>query len=464
MSTQTLFYGRVSHIHFVGIGGIGMSGIAEVVIGLGFHVSGSDLKTSVNTRHLESLGAKVVLGHAESNIEGADVVVISSDIQADNPEVRAAHAIKVPVIARAQMLAELMRLQHGIAVAGSHGKTTTTSLVATVLQYAGLDPTVVIGGRVNQLGSNARLGQGKFLVAEADESDGSFTRLSPSIAVLTNLDEEHLNYWTGGITQIKQAFLEFINRLPFFGLFVGCIDAEHVRALLPHVNRRFVTYGINHVADYQAKDIVHDGLTTYFTFERYGQMMGRVRLQLVGTHNVQNALSVFAIADEVGIPFQIAKEGLEAFRGVQRRFTLVGEAGGVTVIDDYGHHPTEIKAVLAAARNAFQKRRLVVLFQPHRYTRTQHLLDDFAQSFDQADQVILTDIYSAGELAIEGISSETIAAKARAFGNPHVEYGGNLDNATMRVLGLLKPQDVVITLGAGTITQAAPKLVEALSR
>ncbi|HEY1101692.1 MAG TPA: UDP-N-acetylmuramate--L-alanine ligase, partial [Myxococcota bacterium] len=354
----SLFRGRVSRIHFVGIGGIGMSGIAEVLLDMGFAVSGSDAKASDTTRRLADKGALVQLGHAEAHVEGSDVVVISSAVKADNPEVKRARALGVPVIPRAEMLAELMRLKHGVAVAGSHGKTTTTSLVAAILNEGGLDPTVIIGGKVNQLGSNAKMGRGDTLVAEADESDGSFLRLTPTIAVVTNLDLEHVDHYTGGLAQLTQAFLDFINKIPFYGLAVLCIDAENVQALLPRVDRRHVTYGRSRQADWQAVDVEHTGLTSSFTVKTRGVERGRVTLNLVGAHNVLNALAALAVADELGIPFDVAAAALEGFGGVQRRFTHKGThtfagtaaaathpvpgpslSSDVVVVDDYGHHP-----------------------------------------------------------------------------------------------------------------------------
>ncbi len=460
MTINSIFYGRVRVIHFVGIGGIGMSGIAEIMLSSGLEVHGSDLNENDNIRNLRKRGALIKTGHQAHHVLDADVLVISSAVKADNPEVFEAHRRNIPVISRAQMLAELMRLQYGIAIAGSHGKTTTTSLVATMLQHAQLDPTVIIGGKVNQLGSNAMLGQGPFLVAEADESDGSFLLLSPSIAVITNLDPEHLDYWKGGINELKSEFSNFANKLPFFGLCVACIDAEHVRAILPGINRRFVTYGIEHAADYRAFNIKHDGLYTNFSVSKHGQPVGDICLHLVGRHNVLNTLAAIAVGDELGIPFETMAEALLVFQGVQRRFTLVGHVQDITVIDDYGHHPAEIDAVLQAARVTFPNRRLAVLFQPHRYTRTFHLFDEFKSAFNAADIAILSDIYSAGETAIEGISSEKLAIACQQEGFSQVQYGGSLEDSTKTIAQLLKPGDVIITLGAGSITHSAPQLLE----
>jgi UDP-N-acetylmuramate--alanine ligase len=460
MTINSIFYGRVRVIHFVGIGGIGMSGIAEIMISSGLEVHGSDLNENDSIRNLRARGATIQLGHQAQHVLDADVLVTSSAIRPDNPEVLAAHLRKIPVISRAQMLAELMRLQYGIAIAGSHGKTTTTSLVATMLQHAQLDPTVIIGGKVNQLDSNAMLGQGPFLVAEADESDGSFLLLSPSIAVITNIDPEHLDYWKGGINQLKQEFTNFANKLPFFGLCVACTDAEHVRAILPGINRRFVTYAIENSADYTAVDIIHAGLNTHFSVLKYGNLLGKIHLHLVGRHNVQNALAAIAVGDELGIPFAAMAQTLADFQGVQRRFTLVDQVKGITIIDDYGHHPVEVDAVLQAAKVTFPSRRIVVLFQPHRYTRTLHLFHEFKNAFSSADIAILSDIYSAGENIIDGISSEKLATACQQEGFPQVQYGGSLENATNTLAQLLKTGDVIITLGAGSITQSASRLVE----
>ncbi len=458
----SLFRGRVSRIHFVGIGGIGMSGIAEVLLDMGFDVSGSDAKASDTTRRLEAKGASVFLGHAEGHVEGADVVVTSSAVKADNPEVKRARELLVPVIPRAEMLAELMRLKHGIAVAGSHGKTTTTSLVAAILNEGGLDPTVIIGGKVNQLGSNAKMGRGDTLVAEADESDGSFLRLTPTIAVVTNLDLEHVDHYTGGLAQLSEAFVTFINKIPFYGLAVLCIDAENVQALLPRVDRRHVTYGRSRQADWQAVDVSHDGLTSRFTVKHRGVDLGAVTLNLVGAHNVLNALAALAVADELGIAFDTAARALSTFEGVQRRFTHKGSHDDVIVVDDYGHHPAEIKATLAAARGAYPERRIVALFQPHRYSRTAALIDDFARAFNDADVVLVAPVYAAGEAPIEGADHHAVADKASAHGHRHVRAVSNLKEGVAALHALVKPGDLVLTLGAGDVTNSGPELLALL--
>ena len=457
-----IFRGKVRRIHFVGIGGIGMSGIAEVLLDMGFEVHGSDLKESDTSRRLTQRGARISFGHREEHVVDADVVVMSSAVKKENPEIAKALRDGVPVIPRAEMLAELMRLKHGIAVAGSHGKTTTTSLVAAVLNQADLDPTVVIGGKVNQLGSNAKLGQGDYLVAEADESDGSFLKLTPTIAVVTNLDLEHVDHYLGGLPELKVAFSAFINRVPFYGLAVLCIDAENVQALLPDLARRFVTYGRSRQADFSAHDVVHEGLSSTFTVKKRGAELGRLRLNLVGAHNVLNALAAIAVADELGISFAHTRAALEAFGGVQRRFTLRGEAGGVLVVDDYGHHPVEIKATLAAARLAYPGRRIVVLFQPHRYTRTAALKDDFARAFNDADVVIVAPVYAAGEQPIEGASSEALTEAIRLHGHRDARSAPNLDAATALLAAEAQSGDVVLTQGAGDITNVGPELLRRL--
>lgn len=457
-----LFRGRVRHIHFVGIGGIGMSGIAEVLLDMGFAVSGSDAKASDTTRRLADKGATISLGHDAAHAHGKDVVVTSSAVKADNPEVKAAREAGTPVIPRAEMLAELMRLKHGVAVAGSHGKTTTTSLVAAILNEGGLDPTVIIGGKVNQLGSNAKTGQGDTLVAEADESDGSFLRLTPTVAVVTNLDLEHVDHYRGGLEELSDAFLAFINKIPFYGLAVLCIDADNVQALLPRVDRRHVTYGRSRQADWQADDVSHTGLTSRFSVRHRGEHLGEVTLNLVGAHNVLNALAAIAVGNELGIPFATAAKALEGFGGVQRRFTHKGEAAGVIVVDDYGHHPAEIKATLAAARGAYPERRIVVFFQPHRFTRTAALIDDFARAFNDADDVIVAPVYAAGEAPIEGADGHAIAALAKKHGHRHTRAVDSLAEGVAILAGEVRGGDLVITLGAGDITNVGPELLLAV--
>lgn len=455
-----MFRGRIRAIHFVGIGGIGMSGIAEVLLASGFAVSGSDMKESETTRRLASLGARIQLGHVAENVEGADVVVFSSAVPRDNPELVAARRAAIPVIRRAEMLAELMRLKDGIAIAGSHGKTTTTSLMATVLVEAALDPTVVIGGKLNVLGSSAARGQGELLVAEADESDGSFLHLTPVIAVITNIDAEHLDHY-GDHDHVKRAFAEFANRVPFYGLVVACLDHPHVQDILPRIEKRTATYGLSAQADYRAKDPAVEGLSTRFTLVRRGEDLGEVSVRMPGIHNVLNTLAVIAVADELQVPLDVTRRALESFGGVQRRFTIVGEHDGVTVVDDYGHHPAEVQVTLEAAQRAYG-RRLVVAFQPHRYTRTHHLFDELTRAFNRADVLMLADVYAAGEAPIEGATSDHLAEAIREHGHRDVSHAGDLDAVLEALVDRVEPGDVVITLGAGSVTSLGPRLLSRL--
>ncbi len=441
--------GRDLLVHFVGIGGIGMSGIAEVLLNLGYRVSGSDLRASETTRRLEQLGGRLRVGHDAAHVGAADVVVISSAVKPTNPEVLEARRRGIPVIPRAEMLAELMRMKYGVAVAGSHGKTTTTSLVATVLGAAGLDPTAVIGGRLNSIGSNARLGQGEILVAEADESDGSFLHLSPTVAVVTNVDPEHLDHY-GTLDALKRTFVDFINKVPFYGLAVLCLDHPEVRSLLPQVGKRYVTYGYSPGTDYSATDVRFDGLRSRFVAVRRGEPLGEVVLAMPGTHNVLNSLAVLATADFLGVPFDVYRAALQHFEGVGRRFTVRGEAAGVMVVDDYGHHPAEIRATLAGARAGFD-RRIVACFQPHRFTRTRDLMGDFARSFHAAEVVVVTDIYPAGEEPIPGVSSEALVRIMREQGHPGVHHVPRRADVVATLGPLLRTGDILITLGAGDV-------------
>jgi UDP-N-acetylmuramate--alanine ligase len=452
--------GRIKNIHFVGIGGIGMSGIAEVLLNLGYHISGSDIKETEVTRRLRSLGCEISYGHRRENLKQADVVVTSSAIRQGNPEVEAAEERLVPVIPRAEMLAELMRMKIGIAIAGTHGKTTTTSLIATVLAAGGLDPTVVIGGRLNSIGSNARLGQGEFLVAEADESDGSFLKLMPTIAVVTNIDPEHLDYYKG-IDEIKETFLCFLDKIPFFGLAVLCLDHPNIQSLLPRVKKRFTTYGLTTQADFQAKEIVFEGLSTSFDVVHQHQEIGRLRLRMPGLHNVYNALATLATAFELDIPFNVVQETLRDFSGIQRRFQIKGEKKGILVVDDYGHHPVEIMVTLKAARTGWGKR-IVGVFQPHRYTRTQALFKDFLTAFYDADILILTDIYPAGEDRIEGVEAKDLFEGLREYGHKNVTYLADKKEIVEHLLRIITAGDLVITLGAGDIWQVSDELVKRL--
>jgi len=452
--------GKIQHIHFVGIGGIGMSGIAEVLLNLGYHISGSDIKETEGTRRLQSLGCKISYGHRRENLKEADVVVISSAIRQGNPEVEAAEERLIPVIPRAEMLAELMRMKIGVAIAGTHGKTTTTSLIATVLAAGGLDPTVVIGGRLNSIGSNARLGQGEFLVAEADESDGSFLKLMPTIAVVTNIDPEHLDYYKG-IEEIREAFLNFLNKIPFFGLAVLCLDHPNIQSLLPRLKKRFTTYGLTTQADFQAKEIVFEGLSTSFEVIHQRREMGRVSLRMPGLHNVYNALATLATAFELDIPFRVVQETLQDFSGIQRRFQIKGEKKGILIVDDYGHHPVEIAVTLKAARTGWE-RRIIAIFQPHRYTRTQALFKEFLTVFNDADVLILTDIYPAGEDRIEGVEAKALFEGLRDYGHKDVLYLSDKKEIVEHLLRIITPGDLVITLGAGDIWQVSEELVNRL--
>lgn len=451
---------HAARVHFVGIGGIGMSGIAEVLMNLGYSVSGSDLKESDITRRLTTMGAKCAYGHREENVADVDVVVISSAVKKENPEVVAAKRKKTPVIPRAEMLAELMRLKYAVAIAGSHGKTTTTSMVATVLAAAGLDPTAVVGGKVNVLGSNAKLGKSDLMVVEADESDGSFLHLHPSISVVTNIDPEHMDHYVT-LDALKNAFGEFCNRVPFYGLNVLCIDHPNVQALLPTLEKRFVTYGSSHAADYRLEGIELDGFKTRFRAFRRDTDLGEFTVQMVGAHNAMNALAVIAVAEELDIPLAIVRSALADFGGVQRRFTVRGEARGITIVDDYGHHPAEVRATLAGARRAFG-RRIVVAFQPHRYTRTHDLFEEFCSSFNDADLLFLTSIYAAGEEPIPGATSDALADAVRSFGHPDVTLVPKRTDLVASLLPRLKEGDIVITLGAGDITNTGPELLAAL--
>jgi UDP-N-acetylmuramate--alanine ligase len=444
-------YGKIRKIHFVGIGGIGMSGIAEVLLNLGYRVSGSDLRESEITRRLAALGGEIAYGHAAENLREADVVVTSTAVKSDNPEVLEAHRQLVPVIPRAEMLAELMRMKYGVAVAGTHGKTTTTSMVATVLSHGGIDPTVVIGGRLDSIGSNAKLGQGKFLVAEADESDGSFMKLTPTIAVVTNVDADHLDYYRD-LQEIRETFVGFINKVPFFGLAVLCLDDPNIQNLIPEVKKRFVTYGLSSQADLSATDIEHREMSTTFTVCCRGERLGRLSIAMPGRHNVLNALAAVAVAMELEIPFATIAEAFQDFGGVQRRFQIKYRNSGVMVVDDYGHHPAEIRVTLAAARSGWD-RRVVAVFQPHRFTRTRALFDEFVTAFYQADHLVVTDVYAAGEQPIEGVDGRSLAEGIRGHGHKDVHYISDFEQVVNHLQDTVKPGDLVITLGAGNVWQ-----------
>jgi len=457
-------YKKTQHIHFVGIGGIGMSGIAELLLNLGYTVSGSDLRDTAITRRLAGLGGKVHTGHQGEWIAGADVVVISSAVRENNPEVQAARTAHIPVIPRAEMLAELMRLKkYGIAVAGSHGKTTTTSMVGWLLAEAGLDPTVVIGGKVNSLGTNAKLGEGEFLVAEADESDGSFLKLSPVLEVVTNIDLEHLDHYHD-IEEIKAAFLAFIEKLPFYGAAVVCLDDAHVASVLAQIRKRVITYGLTSQADVHARAVVPQGLTSTFELCRNTEVLGEITLNIPGQHNVYNALAAISVALELEIPFAVIRAALKTFSGVQRRLQIKGEVEGVMVIDDYGHHPTEIRATLAAMRSAWPRRRLIVMFQPHRYSRTAGLFKEFGTAFHEADVLLLTEIYAASETPLEGISGSALLQEIKLHGQKNAHFIAEVESLASTVRALVQPDDIVLTLGAGNIYQAGEELLRILGQ
>ncbi len=439
-------------IHFVGIGGIGMSGIAEVLKNMGYTVTGSDIKESGTVKRLRSLGIKVFVGHSRENIDDTDVVVFSSAVKEDNPEIIKAKEMGIPVIPRAEMLAELCRLKYSILVAGAHGKTTTTSLIATVLNDAGFDPTVVVGGKLKSLGTNARLGQGEFLVAEADESDGSFLKLTPTISVITNIDREHLDYFKN-IKRIKKAFLEFANKVPFYGISILCRECKHIRDLIPFLNRRYLTYGFDNKADFHARHIEYK--SPYVTFEALfkGKSLGEFSLTVPGKHNVLNALSVIALSRELSIPLEKVRDSFKEFTGIGRRFEFKGEKGGVKFYDDYGHHPTEIKAVLTTAM-WLKPERLCVIFQPHRYTRTRDLMEQFIKTFRdilrKRDILFLMDIYPASETPIEGVSGEVLNERLKSVG-VNVRFNPEKESMIEDILKEVKPGDIVFTIGAGDV-------------
>jgi UDP-N-acetylmuramate--alanine ligase len=458
--------GKTRRIHFVGIGGIGMSGIAELLANLGFAISGSDARRSDATVRLaQKFGVTLHEGHAAANVGDADVVVFSSAVRPTNPEIAEAHRRGIPVIPRAEMLAELMRLRFAIAVAGSHGKTTTTSMVALVLERAGLDPTAVIGGRLSAFGSNARLGGGEYMVAEADESDRSFLMLWPSLAVMTNIDYEHMESY-GSFADLQQAFVDFGNKVPFYGTVVACADDPNLAPVLPRINRPLVTYGLDHPgARFAGTDVELGAFGGRCTVQRragdHVETLGVLELPVPGRHNLQNALAVVAVADRIGLEFERVATALRGFHGAERRFERHGEAGGVLVVDDYGHHPTEIAAVIAAAR-ASLARRLVVAFQPHRFTRTQQLLEAFGPAMKDADEIVLTDIYAASEEPIAGVTIEALADSVRRGSGKPVHVVRTLDELVPALVRIARPGDAVITLGAGSIGTVPAKLIDAL--
>jgi UDP-N-acetylmuramate--alanine ligase len=457
---------HVKRIHFIGVGGIGMSGIAEVLCNLGFDVSGSDIKRSKNTDRLES-GCKLKFfeGHRAENIGNAQVVVYSSAVQPDNPEVMAAKEHGIPVIPRAEMLAELMVLKpYAVAVSGTHGKTSTTSMVAAILSHAGKDPTTIVGGVVESLGSNARLGHSEWFVTEADESDRSFLMLYPTIAVVTNIDKEHMESYKG-MDDVVQCFTDFVNKVPFFGAAVICLDDPNVQLIIPKIKRRRVTYGMTAQADISAHNIRYtDSFGSNFSVWRGSEVLGQIDLPVPGKHNVYNALAATAVALELDIPFETIAEAFSKFRNANRRFQFKGTANGITVVDDYGHHPTEILATLAAAKNSGGGRRTVVVFQPHRFTRTQELFDEFALAFNNADLLFVLDIYAATEPPIEGVNAEVLTENIKRFGHKNANYIGDLETAVAKLVPVLEPGDLVITLGAGNVTRLSDEILSAISQ
>jgi UDP-N-acetylmuramate--alanine ligase len=448
-------------IHMVGIGGIGMSGIAEVLLTLGYNVTGSDVKFSLVTDRLRNLGAEIHEGHRAENVAGAHVVVVSSAVRKDNPEVVEAARLKIPVIPRAEMLAELMRLKYGIAVAGAHGKTTTTSMTASVLAAAGLDPTFVVGGRVNQAGTTARLGKGEYMVVEADESDRTFLLLAPVVAVVTTIDREHLDHYSS-LEEIQDAFTQFVNRVPFYGAGVLCLDEPNVQAILPNIDRPVISYGTSSQADVVITDIEHRGLQSDFRLTYRGDDLGMFHLNSPpGIHNVRNAAAAAAVGLYLDIPADLIRQGLANFTGVGRRFEIKGVINGITLIDDYGHHPAEIRATLDAARLC-KFNRILVLFQPHRFTRTLHLWDEFCRTFNQADVLVMTDIYAASETPIAGITAEALATAIREAGHKHVVYRSSMQDGIDYLIKEARPGDAIFTIGAGNVNRALTEIAVVL--
>jgi len=455
-------FGKTKHIHLVGIGGIGMSGIAELLINLGYKVSGSDMKDTAVTRRLAGLGGEVFLGHREEHVKGADVVIYSSAVGRDNSEILEAVRRYIPVVPRAEMLAELMRLKYGVAIAGAHGKTTTTSMVASILTCGHLDPTVVIGGRLDIWGgSNAKLGQGDILVAEADESDGSFLALSPTIAVVTNMDQEHLDHY-GSMEAIRETFVQFINKIPFYGAAIVCLDNEEIQGIIPRLKKRCLTYGMTSQADVRGRDLEKEGLGVSFEVTYRNSFLGRIVVGMPGEHNVLNALAATAVALELDLDMEVIREGLMNLGGLARRLQVKGEKSGVLVLDDYGHHPTEIVATLKAAKECWPERRLVVAFQPHRYTRTKALFDRFVISFNEADILVVCPIFSAGENAIDGVSAESLAQGIKEHGHKEVIFCKSQEDVILTLREVARPGDAVMTLGAGDVYRIGEKLLDEL--
>ena len=452
-----MYRGRIKKIHFIGVGGSGMNGIAEVLVNMGYKVTGSDLAESETTKRLRSLGITIFVGHREENVIGADCVVYSSAVKKENPEIREATSRQIPIIPRAEMLAELMRMKYGIAIAGTHGKTTTTSMVSMILAAASMDPTIVTGGKLNSLGANAKLGTGDFLVAEADESDGSFLKLSPTIAVVTNIDREHMDHYQD-MEEVKKAFLDFMNKVPFYGCAVICLDHPVIQSLIPQITRRFKSYGLTAQADIHARKIVHDGMKTTYEVWHNKVLLGSVALNLPGEHNVYNSLAAITVASELEIPFDKIKEGLEGFTGVERRFHVRGTVGDIVVVDDYGHHPSEIKATLETVRRRYPDRRIVCVFQPHMASRTKALLHDFAKSFSDVDVVLLVDIFASARERAVAITSKDLA-DAVTQTHPNASYTGGIEQTVTALRSQLKLDDVIVTMGAGNVYEVRDKLL-----
>jgi UDP-N-acetylmuramate--alanine ligase len=453
-------YRKLKHIHMVGIGGTGMNGIAEVLLNLGYAVSGSDIQENEATQRLVRLGARIAIGHREENLRDADVVVISSAVRGDNVEVRKARALKIPVIPRAEMLAELMRMKYGIAIAGSHGKTSTTSMTALVLLAGGYDPTIVVGGRLNTIGANAKLGEGDFIVAEADESDRSFLYLSPFIAVLTNIDEEHLDQYPD-LDEIKRTFVNFANKVPFYCPVVLCLDDPNLQSIIPAIERKLITYGFSTQSDYFARDYAFDAFSSTSTIFHQGARLGELKLNVPGKHNILNAMAAIAVGRDLEIPVKTIFQALEGYTGTGRRFELKATVRDIMVVEDYAHHPTEIKATLEAAKRGWE-RRVVAVFQPHRYTRLSHLMKAFATSFNQADVVIVTEVYPAGEPPIPGVSGRLLYEEIVQFGHKEAYFEADPARVPAFVARIARPNDIVLVLGAGNITRTIPAIVAGL--
>ncbi|MEE9262939.1 MAG: UDP-N-acetylmuramate--L-alanine ligase [Vicinamibacteria bacterium] len=451
-------FSRKTRIHFVGVGGIGMSGLAEVLVNLGYPVSGSDLRKGAVVERLQSMGVKFFEKHRKDQVRGADVVVVSSAVRSDNPELEEARRLQIPIIPRAEMLAELMRLKYGIAVAGSHGKTSTTSMIAVLLDRAGLDPTMVIGGRLGILGSNAKLGRSAYMIVEADESDRSFLHLSPVAAVVTGIDREHLEAYRG-MEDLKDAFVDFVNKIPFYGASVLCLDDERVQDILPRIKRRYVTYGFSTQADITADAINLSGMNSCYRLKIRGQEMGPIKLRVPGRHNVLNSLAAVGVGLELGISLEDINAGLESYSGVDRRFQVKGDHGGILVVDDYGHHPTEIRASLATAKEAFG-RRTVVVFQPHRYSRVKELFDDFCRAFHQADLLLVTEIYPAGEDPLPDVTGQRLADGIKVHGHRDVRFVEDMQTIPQILKDQVREGDLIMTLGAGSVTSLSDKLAE----